>query len=213
MGSKGVFISIEGINGIGKSRVAKVIYDYYSESRVVKIHRFPTYDRKYGIIARKMLSLDEKDFNMHEFTIQCLLDMQETYENCIKKELDAGCMVIADRFIHTPIAFYSKYFDRFTVSVALVDIATKAMKIPYPDITFILRKSPTFIFDMNIDEKDNRDMIEKIFTRSDWQKINFSYSQMRRSKQRYGHIRDIDAHFSDYVVDQEIMQQLENFID
>ncbi|OEY86772.1 dTMP kinase [Wolbachia pipientis] len=126
-----MFITFEGIDGSGKTTQSKLLADCFAYHDVV-LTREPggTY---FAEKIRKILLTSEIDRTAE---LLLLLSMrQEHMEKLILPSLQAGKIVICDRFIDSTIAYQGYGLG---ISLELIEKLHNLINIKYPDITFIL---------------------------------------------------------------------------
>jgi dTMP kinase len=104
MKKKGVFISLEGIDGSGKTTLLKALQERFSDEKPVCI-------REPGgtFISEKIrkILLDAKNYRMIARTEALLYAAarSQVVSEVIKPALEAGRMVLADRYIDSTVAY------------------------------------------------------------------------------------------------------------
>ena len=157
MAKTGLFISVEGIDGAGKSTHVKFIQEHLeSNGCKVVVTREPGGTE----LGEKIRELLLNSSGMHEITELLLMfaSRQELIDKVIKPNLDQGICVITDRFIDASTAYQG--FGR-GIGVDKVNMLIKLLE---PALTTHL----TFLFDAPLElafarvEKDqNKDRIER----------------------------------------------------
>lgn len=138
---KGIFISIEGTDGSGKTTQINLIKDYLSgKGQDVVITREPGGTE----ISEKIRSiiLDPKNKEMCKITEMLLYASsraQLVYE-LIKPEIKAGKVVICDRFIDSSIAYQG--YGRGIKLDYITEVNNVALDGVMPDLTFFFDISP-----------------------------------------------------------------------
>lgn len=137
---RGLFISVEGIDGSGKSTHVEFIRDYLQEKGVkVIITREPGGT----IIGEKIRELLLTSEHMHHTTELLLYfaSRQEIIRQVIAPNLEAGVCVIADRFIDASIAYQGG--GRM--------LGIDKVKQVYSMLEPILATDATFLFDVPLE--------------------------------------------------------------
>lgn len=134
---QGKFITIEGIEGSGKSSQVTFMLDYFNQNRIDAI-----YIREPGSVALseqiRNIILDDKYKDMEPLT-EALLFIAARAENVakvIKPALDSGKWVICDRFIDSTYVYQSllKGVDYEFIK----SLHNAVLQGVFPDHTFIL---------------------------------------------------------------------------
>ncbi len=124
---KGLLIAIEGIDGAGKTTLAKgIVYSLRARGLQADYTMEPTRE----LIGNLIRSLPEE---YRDGRIEALLyaaDRLHHYQTYIKPRLDSGVIVIVDRYIHSSIA----YQGALGAPIDWIKILNNQVK--YPDIAF-----------------------------------------------------------------------------
>ena len=136
----GKFITIEGIEGAGKSSVARSLKQYFDEQaeQEVVLTREPG-GSELGTEIRKILLSSKKPSREAELLL-FLADRAEHVRKCIRPALEAGKVVICDRYVHSTLA-YQGYARGLEVDKLweLCQFATGGLM---PDIVLLLDLPP-----------------------------------------------------------------------
>lgn len=134
---KGFFISLEGIEGTGKSTQTRLLAEYLQQrGRIVMRTAEPGGTAISMKIRELLLSLDSREMDpITELLLYIAARVQHIRE-VIGPALTRGEIVISDRFSDSTLAYqgYGRGIDR-TMIDALDAIATKGMR---PDLTLLL---------------------------------------------------------------------------
>jgi dTMP kinase len=134
---RGLFIVVEGGDGVGKTTVVNYIHDYLLNSlRYATVCTKDPGGSEWAMLARGLLFNDKTKETSN--TVQALqfsaarLDM---VEKTIKPALDEGCVVVCDRFYLTMLAYQrqAQNMDQI-VNIGCANV--------HPMITLILDASP-----------------------------------------------------------------------
>ncbi len=171
---RGKFITFEGIDGAGKTTIAKLLYKKYKElNKNVVLTAEPT-DTWIGKAVKKAL-----EENRDAITI-ALLFMADRNEHIkeIRKWLNEGKIVICDRFIDSTLA-YQKEHLKFGNAEKWLNEIHKPFLIK-PDITFLLVIEPK----KAIERINHRKLIiyedEKFL-----EKVQNNYLEMAKNEDRF----------------------------
>lgn len=142
---KGKFIVIEGIDGSGKSTIAKKLAETLNENNIETIYTFEPTNAYYGAKLRDtMLS---KDMDLDRELELFVDDRKEHIRLMIKPTLEEGKTVVLDRYMYSSIAYQG---------AKGIDIE----KIKNMHESFILIPDIVFIFHLPVEKSLNR-IIEK----------------------------------------------------
>jgi len=136
-----VFITFEGIEGCGKSTQAELLRDYLQAMGYsVTLTLEPGGSRLGTELRRLLLSLESTDLSREAELFLYLADRAQHVHQVIRPALEAGGVVISDRFIHSTLA-YQGYGRDMDVDV-LQRMNSVAVDGTLPDLTFLLDMSP-----------------------------------------------------------------------
>ncbi len=126
-----MFITFEGIDGSGKTTQSKLLANYLNGYNVV-LTREPG-GTDFAEKIREVLLTSSID-NISELLV--FLSMrQEHMKNLILPSLQAGKVVICDRFVDSTVAYQGYGLG---VDLELIEKLHGLLNIRYPDLTFIL---------------------------------------------------------------------------
>ncbi len=131
-----MFLTIEGIDGSGKTTQAALLANYlrsiYGEENVI-LTREPG-GTEFTESIRELLLKNNQIDRIAELLL--LMSMRKEHvEKLIRPALKAKKIVICDRFTHSTIAYQGYGYG---IAIKIIEELHKIAKIPYPDITFIL---------------------------------------------------------------------------
>ncbi|MFW5648042.1 MAG: dTMP kinase [Candidatus Alkaliphilus sp. MAG34] len=204
---KGIFITLEGLDGSGKSTQALYIKDFLEERGYeVLLTREPG-GTEIGEKIRQIL-LDKKNKEMSAITEALLYaaSRAQHVEQVIVPALEDGKIVLCDRFIDSSIAYQGK--GRELGLEAVMDINKFATCGLVPDITILL--------DMDPEASLNRIKTVKGTDRLEQEKLDFHrrvYEGYRDLANMYpDRIRVIDANKTVGEIGREIENKLDSII-
>jgi len=129
-----MFIVFEGINGSGKTKhVNAFINELKRRGKKVKLYEYPD---KNGVFGRPIKSFLNKEINLSTESqfLLFLADIMKDQEK-IKKDLEKGYWVVADRYVLTTIAFQK-------INYSSAKQILSALNIIKPDQIVFLSVSP-----------------------------------------------------------------------
>ncbi len=133
---RGTFLVFEGIDGSGKRTLCNYVRELLEKEVIkVKTYEYPDYQSPWGQIITDFLS----GFKELEVSVQFLTYATDILKDQkdIKKDLEKGYFVLADRYITSTVAFQcSRGFDRKKA----VEFVTMFEFIP-PDVVFYMNVS------------------------------------------------------------------------
>lgn len=157
---RGLFISIEGPDGSGKSTQIKLLEDFLNENGMEAIL---TREPGGTVISEKIrqIILDKEHIEMDPMTEALLYAASRAQHvaEVIKPALQAGKTVICDRFVDSSIA-YQGYGRHLGDAVRIIN--EYAVAGCMPDITFLLKVEPSVGKKRIKEEEQDRLEIEQL---------------------------------------------------
>ncbi|EFI33776.1 thymidylate kinase [Desulfonatronospira thiodismutans ASO3-1] len=136
-----MFITFEGIEGCGKSTQTEFLRDYLEGLGYSVLVTLEPGGSRLGVELRRMLlSLESDDLTREAELFLYLADRAQHVHQVIRPALEAGRIVISDRFTHSTLA-YQGYGREMGVD-ALQEMNIMAVDGTVPDITFLLDLPP-----------------------------------------------------------------------
>ncbi len=173
---KGLFISVEGIDGAGKSSHVEFIQECLKERGFQTIITREPGGTELGERIRDLI-LHE---NMHRFTELLLLfaSRQELIANVIIPNLEKGVYVIADRFVEASIAYQGA--GRGLGVNKVIQLANMLEPNITTDLTFIF-DAPLDVAMARVSKSRNKDRIESE-ARVFFQTVQNAYHDIAKSQ-------------------------------
>ncbi len=203
---QGIFITLEGPDGSGKSTQIQYLREYFDETGIPCVFTREPGGTSIGEKLRGII-LDKDNSEMSSMTEALLYaaSRAQHVEELIKPALAAGKVVVCDRFIDSSIA-YQGYGRDLGESVRIIN--ELAVDGCMPDVTFLLALSPEE-GKSRIGGEENQDRLEQ-------EKIEFHnkvYEGYRKLAQMYPQrFVEIDAGGDRESVRREIYAHLERIL-
>lgn len=136
---KGLFISLEGIDGSGTTTQVREVCKMFKSRNDIEVHTtYEPYDNKIGKIIRDDIRSGYARGYAGEMALMFAANRLWHYNNKIKPALDAGKIIISDRAIHSSLAYQSADMgDDYMGWLESINSLT-----PYPDATIFLKVGP-----------------------------------------------------------------------
>jgi dTMP kinase len=157
-----MFVVFEGIDGSGKSTVAKALLERLSTARPgqkVKLEAEPTYQGVGKVLRDILQRQDRQAIQDHRFVEYLALamaaDRQLHYWYQIRPELQRDTWVLCDRFC------WSSYAYQGALGVNLNWLATLNAKVPVPDLTVLIKLDPEVAV-QRIQNKKSSELFEDV---------------------------------------------------
>lgn len=162
MADQGTFIVIEGTDGSGKgTQVKNLVERLEKDGYSVAVFDFPQYDKDSSFFVREYLNGrygSAEEVGPYTGSLFFSLDRYEAASE-IRKALDQGKIVIANRFTGSNMAHQGTKFDnteqRRGFFVWLDQLEFEMLKIPRPTLSLVLRV-PAEIAQTLVDKKPSR---------------------------------------------------------
>lgn len=205
---KGLFISLEGIEGTGKSTQTRLLAEYLRQhGRIVVRTAEPGGTPISRRIRELLLSLDSREMDsVTELLLYNAARVQHIRE-VISPALARGEIVVSDRFSDSTLAYqgYGRAIDR-TMIDALDTIATKGMK---PDLTLLLDIDVEIGLQRNraINKRDRLELEDVAFH----EKVRKGFLEI--AAQEPGRVRIIDCSGSIESIQRNITDTVDAFLD
>ncbi len=179
----GKFITFEGVDGSGKTTQAKLLAKkLYDLGHDVLLTREPG-GSKFAEDVRTLVL--RKDINIDSITEAFLMSAarRDHWLTVIKPHLDAGGVVISDRFFDSMLVYQGKEFNSptFNTIQKLIDLSVPGV---HPDLTIVFTIDPVIALErlQNRAEVINRfdsEKLEEISKRDALYKLLAGFSQFR----------------------------------
>ena len=151
---RGKFITLEGIEGSGKSTSLDTISQSLETLNIEFIITKEPGGGPLGKDLRKML-LDKKTSISSEVELLLMMaDRKNHIENIVEPSLEKGIWVISDRYLDSSYAYQG---GGRQIDVSKIDLLTELLKLPIPDLTLLFDLSP----EMALQRAKNRSELDR----------------------------------------------------
>lgn len=173
----GRLITFEGIEGCGKSTLAKELYEYLKSKNYKVIFTREPGGGKLGEKIREILLSNEFEIPDYSELFLFLASRYEHTKNVIIPKLKEGYIVISDRYMDSTIA-YQGYGRKINLKLLekLNEIATLGIK---PDLTFLIDLPEEISFNRLKDKILDRIESEEI---EFYKRVRFGYIEIARNE-------------------------------
>ena len=136
---QGKFITLEGIEGSGKSTSLQTITDYLDNLNIEFIVTKEPGGGPLGRDLRKIL-LDKQSFITPEVELLLMMaDRKDHIDNLVLPNLQNGVWIISDRYLDSSYAYQG---GGRQIDTSKIDLLTKLLNLPMPDLTLLFDLSP-----------------------------------------------------------------------
>ena len=156
--ARGFFITIEGIEGCGKSTQARFLYDHLIREGIDSILTHEPGGTEAGIMIRDIL-LNSKTLSPYCELFLFMADRSQHVEEIINPALLRGAIVICDRYYHSTFAYQSG--GRGINSKVIENLNDLAVNEARPDLTFYIDIPPEIGLSRKNSASLSLDRIEK----------------------------------------------------
>ncbi|WP_297209675.1 MULTISPECIES: dTMP kinase [Thermodesulfovibrio] len=134
--NRGIFITFEGIEGAGKTTQVRLLAEKFKKEGLKVIQTFEPGDTQVGGKIREILLNPSLSINPNCELLLYFADRIQHIEEKIKPALEAGIIVLCDRFTDSTIA-YQGYGRQISIEL-IKKLNTLILKDFTPDFTIIL---------------------------------------------------------------------------
>ena len=155
---RGLFISIEGPDGSGKSTQIENIKKFFADKNIDIVFTREPGGTPIGERIREII-LDNNSKEMDAMTEAMLYAASRAQHvaEVIRPALEAGKVVVCDRFVDSSLA-YQGYGRQLGEAVSVIN--QYAVKECMPDVTFLMKLDPTIGKHRIAEHRDNQDRLE-----------------------------------------------------
>lgn len=204
---KGLFITVEGTDGAGKSTQIQLLTDYLkSKGRNVIIKREPGGTDISEKIRELILDVNNKDMSDVAEALLYAASRAQLVHQVIKPALEKGEVVICDRFVDSSIVYQG--FARGLGKDMVEEINRFAIDEIMPDITLFFDLSPEIgikrkMQDHNLDRMESEKLDFHLKVYEGYKTLTNMYSDR---------IRRIDANMTIEEVHKQVLDAIKDFI-
>ncbi len=134
---KGLFLTLEGIDGVGKTIIAKSLVEELNKRGFKAVYTHEPTNGPYGEILSRILRGEVKVTWAWEKALLFVLDRAWHVREFIRPYLAKGAVIVCDRYIHSQLAYQAADgLDR-----ELLEYFNK--DFPFPDLVIYLDSDPS----------------------------------------------------------------------
>jgi dTMP kinase len=130
-----MFITLEGIEGSGKSTLIKNLNNYLLDLDIDVLFTREPGATITGKNIRNLLLSPNTDLSSEAELLLIMADRVEHIKNIIAPNLNLNKLVISDRYIDSTIAYQG---GGRGIKIKLIESLIKNLKMPIPDLTFLI---------------------------------------------------------------------------
>lgn len=205
--ARSIFVTIEGIEGVGKSTVVKFIADYLTQQSLpLMVTREPGGTLIAEQIRKVLLTPNPEETMLSETELLLMFASRVQHiAHVIKPALEAGKWVVSDRFDDASFAYQG---GGRGIELSYVQMLDDWLVHRHPDLTILLDASPEIGL-MRAKHRGHQDRIEQEKT-TFFEKVRAVY--LARAAKYPARFKIVDASQSLETVQQEIKSILDTLI-
>ena len=201
----GKFITLEGIEGSGKSTSLKDITAILDECSVDYITTKEPGGGPLGANLRSMLLNKESKISSEVELLLMMADRKDHLENLVMPNLQKGIWVLSDRYLDSTYAYQG---GGRKINTSVIDRLADILKLPQPDLTLLFDLSPEVALERAI-QRSSLDRFESEpidFHR----RIRNAYIQLAKGNKNRFKIIDASKDFDG--VKEQVVQTMSQFL-
>ena len=201
---QGKFITLEGIEGSGKSTNLKVVKTIFDQNQIDYVITREPGGGPLGPHLRKLLLDKDQSISPSVEMLLMMADRKDHVDNLIKPNLDKGVWVISDRYLDSTIAYQG---GGRQLDINLITSLSATLKLPSPDFT-LLFDLPVDVALQRAEERSELDRFERE-PKDFHSRIRDSYLELASDNHR---IRTVDSSKDIESVSIQVEKYLTDFI-
>ena len=201
---KGKFITLEGIEGSGKSTNLESIKSILDQKKIEYVITREPGGGPLGSHLRKLLLDKEQSISPSVEMLLMMADRKDHVDNLINPNLNKGICVISDRYLDSTIAYQG---GGRQLDTDLINSLSVALELPTPDLTLL--------FDLPVDvalqraaERSELDRFERE-PKDFHSRIRDSYLELASNNHR---IKTVDSSKDTKLVSKQVEKYLSEFL-
>ncbi len=201
---KGKFITLEGIEGSGKSTNLESIKSVLDQKKIEYVITREPGGGPLGSHLRKLLLDKEQSISPSVEMLLMMADRKDHVDNLINPNLNKGICVISDRYLDSTIAYQG---GGRQLDTDLINSLSVTLKLPTPDLTLL--------FDLPVDvalqraaERSELDRFERE-PKDFHSRIRDSYLELASNNHR---IKTVDSSKDTKLVSKQVEKYLSEFL-
>ena len=201
---KGKFITLEGIEGSGKSTNLESIKTVLDQKKIEYVITREPGGGPLGSHLRKLLLDKEQSISPSVEMLLMMADRKDHVDNLINPNLNKGICVISDRYLDSTIAYQG---GGRQLDTDLINSLSVTLKLPTPDLTLL--------FDLPVDvalqraaERSELDRFERE-PKDFHSRIRDSYLELASNNHR---IKTVDSSKDTKLVSKQVEKYLSEFL-
>ena len=202
----GKFITLEGIEGSGKSTSLETIQSFL-ECR--DIQYITTKEPGGGPIGKELRSLllnKESKISSEVELLLMMADRKNHLDNIVLPSLEKGTWVISDRYLDSTYAYQG---GGRGIDISKIDNLVNLLNIPLPHLTLLFDLSP----DIALERAKNRSELDRFEQEPLAFHVRIRDEYLRLSELHQERIKIVDSSLNFDQVEYQVKETLSNFLD
>tara|TARA_B100000287_G_scaffold408961_1_gene435857 strand:- start:149 stop:763 length:615 start_codon:yes stop_codon:yes gene_type:complete len=201
---KGKFITLEGIEGSGKSTNLESIKSVLDQKKIEYVITREPGGGPLGSHLRKLLLDKEQSISPSVEMLLMMADRKDHVDNLINPNLNKGICVISDRYLDSTIAYQG---GGRQLDTDLINSLSVTLKLPTPDLT-LLFDLPVDVALQRATERSELDRFERE-PKDFHSRIRDSYLELAANNLR---IKTVDSSKDTKLVSKQVEKYLSEFL-
>jgi len=201
---KGKFITLEGIEGSGKSTNLESIKSVLDQKKIEYVITREPGGGPLGSHLRKLLLDKEQSISPSVEMLLMMADRKDHVDNLINPNLNKGICVISDRYLDSTIAYQG---GGRQLDTDLINSLSVTLKLPTPDLT-LLFDLPVDVALQRATERSELDRFERE-PKEFHSRIRDSYLELASNNRR---IKTVDSSKHIDLVSKQVVNYLTEFL-
>ena len=201
---KGKFITLEGIEGSGKSTNLESIKSVLDQKKIEYVITREPGGGPLGSHLRKLLLDKEQSISPSVEMLLMMADRKDHVDNLINPNLNKGICVISDRYLDSTIAYQG---GGRQLDTDLINSLSVTLKLPTPDLT-LLFDLPVDVALQRATERSELDRFERE-PKDFHSRIRDSYLELASNNHR---IKTVDSSKDAKLVSKQVEKYLSEFL-
>ena len=201
---KGKFITLEGIEGSGKSTNLESIKSVLDQKKIEYVITREPGGGPLGSHLRKLLLDKDRSISPSVEMLLMMADRKDHVDNLINPNLNKGICVISDRYLDSTIAYQG---GGRQLDTDLINSLSVTLKLPTPDLT-LLFDLPVDVALQRATERSELDRFERE-PKEFHSRIRDSYLELASNNHR---IKTVDSSKDTKLVSKQVEKYLREFL-
>ena len=202
----GKFITLEGIEGSGKSTSLETIQSFLESRDIQYITTKETGGGSIGKELRSLLLNKESKISSEVELLLMMADRKNHLDNIVLPSLQKGTWVISDRYLDSTYAYQG---GGRGIDISKIDNLVNSLNIPLPHLTLLFDLSP----DIALERAKNRSELDRFEQEPLAFHGRIRDEYLRLSELHQERIKIVDSSLNFGQVESQVKETLSNFLD